>query len=84
MEQKDRPKSNDSHHMTTIPIHRARAMTEAEIRMIELRNHWLSQPENYPPPRWATRTEIDHHHHRWLASVECAHGTMLMAEAINF
>jgi len=69
--------------MTTIPITRARAMTEAEIRMIELRNHWLAQPENYPPPRWATRTEIDRHRERWLASKECAHGTMLMAAALN-
>lgn len=58
-------------------------ITEAEQRMAELREHWLAQPENYPPPRYATRTEIDNHRHRWLASKECAHGTMLMAAALN-
>ncbi len=63
--------------MHTTPI------IEAQQRMAELREHWLSKPENYPPPRGSHHDLIHAHRNKWLASAEYAHGHNLMREAIE-
>jgi hypothetical protein len=47
----------------------------------EYRADWLREPQNYPPPRWATRPEIEAHHSRWLASPVKAHCDGILREA---
>ena len=56
---------------------------EAQQRMAELRMHWLSKPENYPPPPRCEPELVHAHRNRWLASAEYAHGHNLMREAIE-
>jgi hypothetical protein len=47
----------------------------------EYRADWLREPQNYPPPRWATRSEIEAHHRRWLASAVKAHCDGILRDA---
>jgi hypothetical protein len=51
--------------------------------MAELRDHWLSKPENYPPPPRCEPELVHAHRNRWLSSAEYAHGHNLMREAIE-
>ena len=71
--------------MTTIPIGRmTRQQAEAVNECAKLREHWLAQPENYPPPpRISTRAEIDAHHFRWLKSSIKAHCDMILRDVFN-
>jgi hypothetical protein len=65
--------------LQNIPIVRwPRGYSLAIDRCADLRETWLSRPENYPPPRWAPREAIDAHQRRWLASVEKAHCDMIL------
>ncbi len=56
-------------------------ITEAQHRAAEWREHWLTQPQNYQPPRNAPPQAVIEWHERWRNSMEYAHVTQILTSA---